>query len=74
MVAYVDNDVDTTLAHLLTGQNQRWANFYSIFSNHLHAQPTEYFLGQPRCILSWPAHVLYSFQGHNFLRPVQTLI
>jgi hypothetical protein len=27
MVAYMDDDMDTTSAHLLTGQNQRWANF-----------------------------------------------
>jgi hypothetical protein len=28
MDAYVDDDVDTTSAHLLTGQNLRWANFW----------------------------------------------
>jgi hypothetical protein len=27
MDAYVDSDVDTTSAHLLTGQNLKWANF-----------------------------------------------
>jgi hypothetical protein len=28
MDAYVDDDVDTTSAHILTGQNLRWANFW----------------------------------------------
>ena len=31
MDAYVDDDVDTTSAHLLTGQNLRWANFLAQF-------------------------------------------
>jgi hypothetical protein len=32
VIAYMDDDMDTTSAHMLTGQNQRWANFGSISS------------------------------------------
>jgi hypothetical protein len=33
MDAYVDDDVDTTSAHILTSQNLRWANFWHNFSH-----------------------------------------
>jgi hypothetical protein len=33
MDAYVDDDVDTTSAHILTCQNLRWANFWHNFSH-----------------------------------------
>ena len=36
MDAYVDDDVDTASAHLLTGQNLRWAIFWPNF-NHFRS-------------------------------------
>jgi hypothetical protein len=33
MDTYMDDDVDTISAHLLTSQNLRWANFWPNFSH-----------------------------------------
>ena len=66
MVAYVDDDVGTTSAHLLIGQNLRWANFWPNFS-HFRSSFSAILATQFQHFGSPVSAILAAQFGHRFL-------